>query len=597
MQRALIAIGCNSYNCISPLTGAELDAQRIYDKLIRDEIGNYHPSTSQLLLSPTLDEVRLALKSILFSNEKLDTFTFFFAGHGIVDKAGFYFCLKDTRLDQLPVTSLWLSELFTNIASSAPSQSNIILDACYSGGLTVDLGVLAKAEITGNANSPAITLLAMSARDQEASETDAGGLGTNALLDCISGSVFVQDTTAALDLMDIGPAVANRLKNAPDQSPCFTAISIRQRSIFCRNPHYEAKAERTFEKWQPRRFMDAIEPALESCSDSASDLISNVQRLTSGLVSSAKDTADRFRKAEVLAVSVSALLRYCQTHPSVDLHVLEEVGSVINEIEDTLNELTNAIASDQYALLGNKTGLGELYALPIRISKIIGWLGAAFHLREILGQPELFPVEKFREVLEHIGQQYAPSVVLLNDTQAPYIALGLSAASRLGLRSEGETILSLLFNSALDAKGLIANAHLKPNQILKYLTARQTADYSDAADILARPTEAIAVLLRCAKPFDLVDVFDESLEDLDHLSISAYVAEDYTKFALQHIEGGENATFTIGHGIWSIADLDSAWPDSANVRPMNSAVAAGAICSALIFPDRVPWFLLSSRHE
>jgi hypothetical protein len=51
--RALIAIGCNTYDYLQPLEGAEADARRIYDALIRPEIGEYDPAHSRILLSPT----------------------------------------------------------------------------------------------------------------------------------------------------------------------------------------------------------------------------------------------------------------------------------------------------------------------------------------------------------------------------------------------------------------------------------------------------------------------------------------------------------------------------------------------------------------
>ena len=183
MHRALLAIGCNVYDYGRSLDGAELDAQRIFGELIKQDVGNYDASVSKLLLSPTLAEVNEALRCILFDNGKLDTLTIFFAGHGTINSIGFYMALRDTRSAQLSTTGLWFSSLVSMIADAAPAQTNIIIDACFSGGLGADLTVFARPQTFGDVGSPAVALLAMSARDQTAGELADGGLGTNALLD------------------------------------------------------------------------------------------------------------------------------------------------------------------------------------------------------------------------------------------------------------------------------------------------------------------------------------------------------------------------------------------------------------------------------
>src|SRR5664280_1088146 len=203
-RRVLIAIGCNEYAGYLPLHGAETDGRRIFESLIKPNVGDYDLVASALLLSPTLNDVQAALTQILFSGQPIDTLTVFFAGHGEVKAGSFYMCLRDTRSDALSATALSLSDLFLKIGEARPSQSNIIIDACESGGLISDLGVLLKSELLGNAGTPGITLLATSARDQYSAETSEGGLGTNAILDCILGETFIQDLAATLDLVEIG---------------------------------------------------------------------------------------------------------------------------------------------------------------------------------------------------------------------------------------------------------------------------------------------------------------------------------------------------------------------------------------------------------
>ena len=141
-MRALLAIGCDSYDHVTPLSGAERDADRVFNALLSAKIPFYDVDRSTLLRSPCTDVVRLALKELLFDGPKLDVLTLYFAGHGKVANGSFFICLRDTRIGALSVTSLSLGDLFRYINEAKPAQTNIVIDACESGGLIEDLNVL-----------------------------------------------------------------------------------------------------------------------------------------------------------------------------------------------------------------------------------------------------------------------------------------------------------------------------------------------------------------------------------------------------------------------------------------------------------------------
>ena len=69
--RALLAIGCNAYDHLNSLSCAEEDADAIFELLIEPSIGDYDGARSRLLLSPTLQDVRAALATMLFEGEAL----------------------------------------------------------------------------------------------------------------------------------------------------------------------------------------------------------------------------------------------------------------------------------------------------------------------------------------------------------------------------------------------------------------------------------------------------------------------------------------------------------------------------------------------
>lgn len=80
MTRAALSIGCDNYQILPRLHGAARDATRIYELLLDQNYGEYDADASILVLSPTLAELRDAIRHVLFNSGSMDTFTFFFAG-------------------------------------------------------------------------------------------------------------------------------------------------------------------------------------------------------------------------------------------------------------------------------------------------------------------------------------------------------------------------------------------------------------------------------------------------------------------------------------------------------------------------------------
>lgn len=597
-QRALLAIGCDTYDFLDPdLNGAELDAQRVYDELVKPEVGGYDPARSQLLLSPTLAEVREAIGEIVYCDPPLDTFTLYFAGHGALDSGGFFMELRDTRSDRRPTTAYWLSEALMTLASKPPTVTNIILDACYAGGLANDVHVLVRPEVQGNAGTPAAVILAMASRDQFAMEDGDGGAGTNALLECLDGRIFIQEHAAALDLMDIGPAVGRRVATNPEQQPRTWALNVHQRSAFCRNPHFQASLDAAFKHWSPRGVIDTLGPFLASHVSSPVDQVGDVERLVSGLITRAQDSRDMYLEAEVRASAVAALLPFCPTSVGVSDYVEKQCIAVTECAVRALNRVVEELQLQKYALLSRRGGIGDLYVLPIRIWRIIGWSGAAFFILKEAGREADFPATIFSKFLDLIVEHYSLSAVLLSEVQGPSIAIGLACAAELGLKEHGETLLSILFNSVVENRGHVASASIKNEQLFTYMLGRHTQRFEDVFELIANPSETIAVILRLAPLFGLAEVFDDAMAELDHVNINAFIASDYAQFADETIVDGDNHTFTIGHGIWTIEELMATWPETAFETPQSLALTAGAILSSLLFPNRVPWFVIPPVGE
>jgi hypothetical protein len=59
------------------------------------------------------------------------------------------------------------------------------------------------------------------------------------------------------------------------------------------------------------------------------------------------------------------------------------------------------------------------------------------------------------------------------------------------------------------------------------------------------------------------------------------------------MQGGVNNLWQIGHDIFRVGDLDTNWPSVTSKGDPTPGLMAGAAMASLLYPDRVPWFLLS----
>lgn len=617
-MRALLAIGCDQYDHSTQLEGAERDAQRVFDALTRPEVGEYDPTRSQLLLSPSYEQFRQALKSVLFAAPRPETFTLFFAGHGSVSSGAFYLWVKDSDHVGLSMSAVSLADLFRSLNEAAPQQSNVIIDACESGGLIEDLGALLKPGLLGNAGSPGLTLVATSAQDQLAGETDDGGIGTVALLDCIEGRDFVQDHKPTLDLVEIGMRVSERLRGS-GQSPVVWGLNLFGASGFAKNPrfgrdpatplrqalqawptesnevirrHYDAlwaAYSATGGVWDFNKFSDVVRAVLHPFMDQPAMLEVLVERLATTFLQRATEARDPFRRVEVAATLAVALLRTVD-----DANIAATAQRLLDAVCIGLLEATEALVADltrdRFALLSDRSGmLSEFHELPARLTKVLGWSAAATFICAENQRPQAEAL--FAGVVRLLLELYGGSITSFTDAQAAGLTIALAACMSGDLRDEGETLAGLHFNSLVQYEGRIATVHMPHADALEYLLARCTNDFSACQDVIARPVALLTVLLKAAPQLDLEDVFDEALSKIDGLAFSAYVPADYMNYGETVMPGGDNLVWGVGHDVFRTQELISSWP-AKSVAPQNNLIASLAIVASLLYPDRQAWFLL-----
>lgn len=618
MRRILIAAGCDAYVHLNPLRGAEEDARQIFDTLLPPAVGDYDAAGSALLLSPTTNALREQLRSSLFG-EPIDTLTFFFAGHGAVKSGSLYLAAADSEAGALSATAFSLGELFRMVAEARPAQTYIIIDACEAGGLIEDLSALLKSDMIGKAGTPGVTLLATAAADQAALEGRTGGLGTAALLACVNGQNYVQDSAPVLDLVEIGRAVSVAVSAAGGQIPVVWGLNLYGPPSFCRNPHattgdrplrslligwpdtaatanLELSVAALWEpyvtvgtRWNPRSFLDALTKAMADVEGQPALVVALHDRVAEAFAVPASQSADRFREIEVRAACIVALLRHSGDQIVRD-RMLSAVIDLADRVENTVEEVAATVAADRFALLIPQAGMTELYQLPIRLSKLIGWAAFAIQVRRLTAANQTRAATAFTSLLDCLFDHYSLSLVTMNDCQSPYLLTGLSAASTLDTPERAERLFGHYFSSFLAVGGRPARIGIEPERITAYLLFRDGNQLDDHPELCAQPSEVGAVLLRTADALGLTDEIDPDLAALDHIAINAYLPDTFQGFADERIKGGVNASYRIGHDVWTVADLLANWPQS--VQPATNAEALGALLASLLFSDRTPWFLL-----
>jgi len=617
--RVLLAIGCNEYQECTELDGAEGDAKRMFDALVGADYGWYDTMRSRLLLSPTLDEVRTALRDMLFRSTPIETFTFYFAGHGGVTAGSFYMWVRDTMAAGQSVSALSLADLFRSINEAAPRQTNIIIDACESGGLIEDLGVLLKPELLGDSGTPALTLIATAGRNQSAGELPTGGFGTNAILECIEGREFVSDTFNALDLVEIGRNVSVRLQRS-GQNPVVWGLNLYGPPSFCKNLRYNrdgmgplrdlvnawpAAADAVIREnqdqlwaiytsitgeWNPERFQAVVRTVVQA-PDLSPELATGVcERIAATFVQRCTLCDDPFRAALIVSTLASTLLPIIET-PVAEAGAKRLLGVASDELRLANATLISDLSANRFALLTPKGGgFADLYFLPLRISNVLGWAAAASLLAQTQADREQANAQ-FKSLLNLILEHLPNSVVALTDAQAPALCVALTQAAKLGLIDEGEQLAGLVFHSLIMCAGRLARWDLPPEKALDYLLAKSAGDYSTCAALIERPIETLTVLLRAADLYGLQEVFDECLWRLDGTSFSAYIPTTLLQFNAVKMRGGRNLVWSIGHDVCRVSEFTATWPADIPM-PANSVVQALSVISALIQPNRQPWFLL-----
>jgi hypothetical protein len=499
----------------------------------------------------------------------------------------------------------------------------------------LDMSGILKPEIIGEGNSLSISFLAACASDQYAYEDpeNQAGVATTEILGYLIGEKVLHDTRPFLDLIELGRAVSTEvLAKRADQTPVAWGLNLYGQGTFARNPHYSGDAEfplrvvriapnsdigRRLQRYSEalwaeyrqvvtdpshRRLVNLLGEVCSDLEGNGESCLPFIKGVATSLRARAEASPDLFAESDVLACCAVALLPYCQSEEGRE--VVRDLVAERSRFDGRIRrELEQGLRDNRYYLLSPVGSAGDFYYLPLRVSRVLGWLGATIVTDTLLGTTQDEVREEVRRLVERVLDLYAGSLVATSDEQAPYVYLFAKACRMCGWDDLASAALDGYFQSAVSVGGAVARGNLDPAEAFSYTIIRGLGQARQAYKLTANPSDFIAILLLCGAGEGLADRWDTRLRALDHKSVNFYLPDDYSAFWAERIVNGRNYTFYIGNGVWTLADLAEEFGRSCMPKMVENETItlpeARALCvlSSYLFPNRVPYFLKVITNE
>lgn len=628
-KKILLAVGCDEYQYLTSLSGAEKDAEQIFSELTSAPLSLIEKSDSILLLSPTRSELQKSLGELQDRYQEIESLTVFFAGHGGVANGSYYLCLSDTRADRMATTGLALSQIFQFINELKAAHCNLIIDACQAGGMVSDISALLKPDVIGSAKSCGVSIFVSAAADQNASETHAGGWGTTAILQVLRGEVDTGSRAPQLDLLDIGRAAAKRVADTTkgQQLPSVWGMNLYGAMPIYGNPHAAGQTAPSLMRLTgispvsiagalistsssellglmflppsdltPEKIYSVLSQSTEHLNKIPGASAVFIEGVWSALEGHIRNQVNTFAVAELTATCISLLLQAAPQDDQAKLSIMRLASALSSEVLDATSALLTELEAESLALCHG--GISDFFYLPQRIARILGWSSAAIYICGQCG----FTMDQLENNHDRIAtivlDKYAAALAGMSEAEAPFWMIFLYMSSQRGQFENCEQVLGTIFNALIENGGALARSDLEGEEVLNYLLARAEKNLPAMLKISGASSELLSISILFSEQLYLQEIFDKEMYLLDHAHLNIFIPDDHSEFALPIINNGRNHVFQIGHGVWRGADLVSRWQAACIPQLLGDnavqtvEIRIGALCSSLVFPDRVPWFLL-----
>jgi hypothetical protein len=577
------------------------------------------------VLSPTRVGIEDALSQVFPSGKQIDVLTFFFAGHATIIQGSLYLCPRDTQPDRVSLTAFPILSLFSVVNEFQPRQLNIIIDACQAGGSALDASQLLKPEVVGHSKSSSVTFLGACCSDEVARETPDGGVLTRQLMKCLTGEMQIQTKSPALDLIEISAEVSQEVhRNHPTQKPLAWALSLFGNGFFARNPHFASSAAPHFPvtavlpqsevgeqirlnssaiwdeyrsiKDDPnsRRLLDLLALIFRGLANDLSAKIICVRGLARTLAARARESSELLAPSQCLAACAVHFLPEISSD-EVKSYATDSLREIIALDTPIWSELLVSLKKEPPPLLSEIGVLADLYYLPLRITKILGWLGLSILTQDLLpGLGDGNDSLRF-SLASALVDRFCDSIVVVSDEQASSLYVFLKACVLRNQTELAKRILTLYFASFAAKKGNVTRVGIDGNQALRYLQSIGPEQYRPVDWRPANPSLLLPVMLLLGEKLDMGCAWD--LRALDRQYCGFFIPQNYGDFGNKVIEHGDNYTYQIGFGVWKLADFvnefDRATAGCFVADTRNFSKEGVALCTAasLLFPDRMPFLL------
>jgi hypothetical protein len=481
------------------------------------------------------------------------------------------------------------------------------VDACEAGGSSFDLGQLLKPETIGHSDSSSIIFLGACSSNQFAGETQDGGILTRQLIKCITGETEIQNRSPFLDLIETGAAVCRHvIADHPEQKPISWGLSLFGNGRFAQNPHYRSNSAALWNEYRaikedpnPRRLLDLLDSVFQGVNGDVQGMTTSTQALARTLSESARESSELLAPSQCLATCAISLL------PNIESEIVKSyTRATLREIMvldmEVWNALLTSVESQNHTLLNRVGVMADLYYLPMRITRILGWLGLSIVAESLM--PELNDGNdplRF-SLASALVNRYGDSLVAVSDEQASSLYVFLKACLLKNQTELAEQVTTRYFASFADKKGNVNRAGTDGVQAYRYILSLGPEQFRPQDWRPANPSHLLPVLLLFGQKLGLGAVWD--LRALDHVFGAFFIPKNYRDFGRKVMDQGMNYTQQIGFGLWSLSDFskdfERAIKESFTPDTLGFSKEGAALCtiSSLLFPDRLPLLLESTLH-
>jgi len=624
MKSILLAVGCDRYDELEALSGAEADATKVFTALT--SAGQpYSAESSRLLLSPSKQELERVLLELGMGS--IDVLTFYFAGHGGTKDGAYYFALRDSRPSLLSLSGYALNGWLNLVRELKPRYAYLIIDSCQSGGSHHDIRDVLNDPRLGQHSATTFACLAAAASNQYAGESGGAGLMTTELLKVLNGSLPAGTDQQELDLTDIARVVGTQFEHlAAAQRPVAWGLNLFGPGRLCRNPRYAqsgsafhipevppgsmlsdriaANSDGLWELYRDAAYgidwAKARKLVLRVSDDpsiSPEDRSAFIFGLAQGVAGRLENRGTPWEATEALGGFAAMLLRDVGDPAAARTARTLIERKLARELE--LIPLTLAgMGGTPPSLLNSRSPMGDFYYLPLRLLKLLATVAQAAALGADFGlSPDTATAH---QLVQSILADYSPALRAVADEQAPSFFVWSHFARRLGWRDELELVFGCLFSDLVGIRGRIARCDLPPDLACEYIFARGTEPVAFTQGWLANPSQFLGAVLLVASENSYAEQVDPFLADLDHERLNIYLPMDYRFFADEVMEGGVNRTHVVGTDIWNVADFSRLFGQDWQLHvagadfPRNLLEQVLVSCASLIFPDRLPLSVIAS---